>query len=196
MNKQRLLSKTNLWVFRSTALPLVESFLQGHNGLLFAYGITNAGKTYTITGKTNDTEEKGILPRMLDVIFNSINPQENQIKNGDGVVAKVPMDPNMTHWIWLTYYEIYNDKIIGILVLCLCHSLFIIIYLFWSCQDLLNVANQKKLPLKLKDENGKYVLTFLFIFLYQFFYYFYFYIHLFPSISPNPLSGQEERSTK
>jgi len=38
-------------------------------GLLFAYGITNSGKTYTMTG---EPEEAGILPRSLDVIFNSI----------------------------------------------------------------------------------------------------------------------------
>ena len=39
-------------------------------GLLFAYGITNSGKTYTMTG---DPEEAGVLPRSLDVIFNSIS---------------------------------------------------------------------------------------------------------------------------
>jgi hypothetical protein len=93
----------------------VESFLQGHNGLLFAYGITNAGKTYTITGKTQDNEEKGLLPRILDVIFNSITPQgTGNAKKGEGEPARVAMDPNMAHWIWLTYYEIYNDKIYGI----------------------------------------------------------------------------------
>ena len=38
-------------------------------GLLFAYGITNSGKTYTING---EPEEAGVLPRCLDVIFNTI----------------------------------------------------------------------------------------------------------------------------
>lgn len=38
-------------------------------GLLFAYGITNSGKTYTING---EPEEAGVLPRSLDVIFNTI----------------------------------------------------------------------------------------------------------------------------
>lgn len=32
-------------------------------------GVTNAGKTYTVTGIPEDT---GVLPRALDVIFNSI----------------------------------------------------------------------------------------------------------------------------
>ncbi len=39
------------------------------SGLLFAYGITNSGKTYTMNG---EPDQAGILPRSLDIIFNSI----------------------------------------------------------------------------------------------------------------------------
>ncbi len=38
-------------------------------GLLFAYGITNSGKTYTMSGEPN---QPGILPRIMDVLFNTI----------------------------------------------------------------------------------------------------------------------------
>ena len=38
-------------------------------GLLFTYGITSSGKTYTMTGALDD---QGIMPRCLDVLFNSI----------------------------------------------------------------------------------------------------------------------------
>lgn len=31
--------------FNSTTLPLVENLLRGENGLLFAYGVSNSGKT-------------------------------------------------------------------------------------------------------------------------------------------------------
>ena len=41
------------------------------NGLVFAYGVTNSGKTYTIQGK-HDGQNPGILPRAIDVVFNSI----------------------------------------------------------------------------------------------------------------------------
>lgn len=57
--------------FSHTTLPLVKDLLNGENGLIFAYGVTNSGKTYTIQGK-NNTEEAGLLPRTLDVVFNSI----------------------------------------------------------------------------------------------------------------------------
>ncbi|XP_074661164.1 kinesin-like protein KIF23 [Tubulanus polymorphus] len=56
-------------VFDQIAYPLVSDLLHNRNGLLFAYGITSSGKTHTMTGTPL---EQGILPRTLDVIFNSI----------------------------------------------------------------------------------------------------------------------------
>lgn len=57
--------------FSKTTLPLVQDLLDGQNGLLFAYGVTNSGKTYTIQGG-DEPSSAGILPRTLDVIFNSV----------------------------------------------------------------------------------------------------------------------------
>ncbi|KAI6660929.1 Kinesin-like protein KIF23 [Oopsacas minuta] len=62
-------SATQKKVFDHVARPLVYDLLNGKNGLLFTYGITNSGKTYTMTGSH---ENSGILPRCLDVIFNSV----------------------------------------------------------------------------------------------------------------------------
>ena len=56
-------------LFEETALPMVSEVFKGNNSLLFTYGVTNAGKTYTVQG---NAEEPGIVPRSLDVIFNSI----------------------------------------------------------------------------------------------------------------------------
>jgi kinesin family protein 23 len=56
-------------VFDRVALPLVENLIHGKNGLLFTYGVTGSGKTFTMTG---DPQNGGIMPRSLDVIFNSI----------------------------------------------------------------------------------------------------------------------------
>lgn len=60
-------------VFDTVALPLVEDVISGKNGLLFTYGVTGSGKTYTMTGSPKD---QGILPRCLDVIFNTIGSQQ------------------------------------------------------------------------------------------------------------------------
>lgn len=40
-------------------------------GLLFTYGVTGSGKTFTMTGSPG---EGGLLPRSLDMLFNSIAP--------------------------------------------------------------------------------------------------------------------------
>lgn len=56
-------------LFDHVALPLVDDLLHGKNALLFMYGITGSGKTHTMQGTATDG---GVLPRCLDVIFNSL----------------------------------------------------------------------------------------------------------------------------
>lgn len=50
----------------------MRDLLNGENGLVFAYGVTNSGKTYTIQGGSSKGSA-GLLPRTLDVIFNSLD---------------------------------------------------------------------------------------------------------------------------
>uniref|UniRef100_A0A6J0UJA7 Kinesin-like protein n=1 Tax=Pogona vitticeps TaxID=103695 RepID=A0A6J0UJA7_9SAUR len=64
-------SITQKKVFEAVAKPLVEDLIRGKNGLLFTYGVTGSGKTHTMTGSPGDG---GLLPRCLDMIFNSIGP--------------------------------------------------------------------------------------------------------------------------
>ncbi|XP_072807249.1 kinesin-like protein KIF23 isoform X4 [Vicugna pacos] len=56
-------------LFDVVANPLVEDLIHGKNGLLFTYGVTGSGKTHTMTGSPG---EGGLLPRCLDMIFNSV----------------------------------------------------------------------------------------------------------------------------
>jgi len=56
-------------IFEHTTLPLINEVFQGRNCLLFAYGFSGSGKTYSMTGTPKNA---GIIPRSLDVIFNSI----------------------------------------------------------------------------------------------------------------------------
>ncbi|CAH0602017.1 unnamed protein product [Chrysodeixis includens] len=57
-------------VFDKVALPIVEGLIKGKNGLLFTYGVTGSGKTFTMTGEPQNC---GILPRCLNIIFKTIN---------------------------------------------------------------------------------------------------------------------------
>uniref|UniRef100_A0A3B4AI69 Kinesin motor domain-containing protein n=1 Tax=Periophthalmus magnuspinnatus TaxID=409849 RepID=A0A3B4AI69_9GOBI len=58
-------------LFEDVAKPLVDDLIHSKNGLLFTYGVTGSGKTFTMTGSPG---EGGLLPRSLDMLFNSISP--------------------------------------------------------------------------------------------------------------------------
>uniref|UniRef100_A0A3B5B9W5 Kinesin family member 20B n=1 Tax=Stegastes partitus TaxID=144197 RepID=A0A3B5B9W5_9TELE len=59
-------------LFEGTVKDLVKDVLEGRNSLVFTYGVTNAGKTFTFLGPDADA---GVLPRTLNVIFNSVDEQ-------------------------------------------------------------------------------------------------------------------------
>ncbi|XP_024151663.1 kinesin-like protein KIF23 isoform X4 [Oryzias melastigma] len=62
---------TQMELFEDVAKPLVDDLIHCKNGLLFTYGVTGSGKTFTMTGSPG---EGGLLPRSLDMLFNSIGP--------------------------------------------------------------------------------------------------------------------------
>lgn len=68
-------TSTQRQVFESVAQPLVESLIKGKNGLLFTYGVTSSGKTYTMTG---NHENRGIMPRCLEVLFKTISDYQTK----------------------------------------------------------------------------------------------------------------------
>ncbi|XP_068698527.1 kinesin-like protein KIF20A isoform X1 [Montipora foliosa] len=85
--------------FDETTLPLVADFIHGQNCLVFTYGVTNSGKTYTIQGTPKDG---GILPRALDVVFNSIEGKH---------YSKLNLKPRFcTNVIRLTDEEEYREN--------------------------------------------------------------------------------------
>jgi hypothetical protein len=53
-------------VFNEMVLPKLKEFMEGRNQLIFTYGATSSGKTFTIQG---NSEKPGILPRALDAIL-------------------------------------------------------------------------------------------------------------------------------
>ncbi|XP_038562354.1 kinesin-like protein KIF23 isoform X5 [Micropterus salmoides] len=66
-------SISQMELFEDVAKPLVDDLIHGKNGLLFTYGVTGSGKTFTMTGSPG---QGGLLPRSLDMIFNSIAPYQ------------------------------------------------------------------------------------------------------------------------
>ncbi|XP_076985607.1 kinesin-like protein KIF9 isoform X4 [Tamandua tetradactyla] len=52
-------------VYETVAKDVVSQALNGYNGTIMCYGQTGAGKTYTMTGATENYQHRGILPRAL-----------------------------------------------------------------------------------------------------------------------------------
>lgn len=57
---------------------LVQSALDGYKVCIFAYGQTGSGKTYTMLGKPDFLEHKGLIPRSLEQIFKTSQALSSQ----------------------------------------------------------------------------------------------------------------------
>jgi len=77
--------------FQRSTLPLIRDLLSGESALLYAYGVTNSGKTYTIQGGVEEGDA-GLLPRSIDVIFNSISGLQSDRPLRPTGVASVEID--------------------------------------------------------------------------------------------------------
>jgi len=85
---------TQTQVYEATAKNIVKDVLCGYNGTIFAYGQTSSGKTHTMEGVINDPTMQGIIPRIVNDIFNHI----------------YSMEENLEFHIKVSYFEIYLDK--------------------------------------------------------------------------------------
>ena len=61
---------SNTQVFSKTIKPITEHFANGFNSTVFAYGITGAGKSYTMFG--DGTAKPGIIPLTFGHLFESL----------------------------------------------------------------------------------------------------------------------------
>ena len=64
-------------IYENCAKKSVENFLLGYNSAIITYGPNNCGKSYTMTGKIEDDNLKGIIPRAVKDIFEFIYDNDN-----------------------------------------------------------------------------------------------------------------------
>ncbi|KAK9074204.1 hypothetical protein SSX86_006801 [Deinandra increscens subsp. villosa] len=57
---------------------LVQSAMDGYKVCIFAYGQTGSGKTHTMMGTPGSFDDKGLIPRSLEQIFESRQTLQNQ----------------------------------------------------------------------------------------------------------------------
>ena len=58
-----------LQVYNTVVSEMASKALQGFNGTLLAYGQTGAGKTFTITGATENYKQRGAIPRAISQVL-------------------------------------------------------------------------------------------------------------------------------
>ena len=78
----------------------------GYNATCFAYGQTGAGKTYTMygpNGNTDDAEQRGLTPRVLDHLFARM-AREERVSDG-----------TLKYNCSGSFLQIYNERIIDLL---------------------------------------------------------------------------------
>ncbi|KAM4037743.1 kinesin-like protein KIF20A isoform 1-T1 [Anomaloglossus baeobatrachus] len=91
--------------FDGTMRHVVKDALNCQNWLVYTYGVTNSGKTYTIQGTNKDG---GILPRSISLIFNSV--QDRLYKSSD-------LKPLSNEVIWLDSKQVRQEELKKISVL-------------------------------------------------------------------------------
>ncbi|XP_068024775.1 kinesin-like protein KIF6 [Melanerpes formicivorus] len=96
-------------VFDSIAKPVAESVLAGYNGTIFAYGQTGSGKTFTITGGAERYSDRGIIPRTLSYIFNSLQKFLDTIESKVKVTIMEDPDQNI-HLKNLSLQQASNEE--------------------------------------------------------------------------------------
>ena len=67
-------------VYNESAKQIVSDVMAGYNGTIFAYGQTSSGKTHTMEGVLGDPQLQGIIPRIVNDIFNFIYSMDENIE--------------------------------------------------------------------------------------------------------------------
>ena len=79
-------------IFDSIAIDALDRFLEGFNATIFAYGQTGSGKTFTIEGSAKRFEDRGLIPRSINYIYEKLKDRTDQ---------------DIT--VHISYFEIYNE---------------------------------------------------------------------------------------
>ncbi|EDM13173.1 M-phase phosphoprotein 1 (predicted) [Rattus norvegicus] len=85
--------------FQGCIMQPVKDLLKGHSRLIFTYGLTNSGKTYTFQGRLTNSLT---IPEFEETMNNC----EQSSLNVD----------NIKYSVWVSFFEIYNESIYDLFV--------------------------------------------------------------------------------
>ncbi|XP_013400973.1 kinesin-like protein KIF9 [Lingula anatina] len=85
-------------VYQTVGQNMVTQALEGFNGTLMCYGQTGAGKTFTVTGATENYRHRGLIPRAISQLYREIEDRPEYAIN-----------------VRISYLEIYNETMFDLL---------------------------------------------------------------------------------
>uniref|UniRef100_A0A8C7CPW8 Kinesin-like protein n=1 Tax=Oncorhynchus kisutch TaxID=8019 RepID=A0A8C7CPW8_ONCKI len=85
-------------VYGRVGRGVVLGALEGYNGTVMCFGQTGAGKTYTMTGATENYKQRGIIPRALQEVFHEVEQRSDHAFS-----------------VHLSFLEIYNETLVDLL---------------------------------------------------------------------------------
>ena len=128
-------------LYNNVAPPLLDSFLNGYNATILAYGQTGAGKTYTMGSEAGGkdlmenlqdgiklNESDGLIPRFMSDLFASLfqrkeesekaalkSPKSKSGEAGDGTNAADHSISLIDFTVSASFLEVYGDELYDIL---------------------------------------------------------------------------------
>jgi kinesin family protein 6/9 len=85
-------------VYDTVVKDITNKTLEGYNGTVLCYGQTGAGKTFTMTGATENYEQRGLIPRTIQHLFKEIQSRQDR-----------------SYTVRIGYLEIYNEQLFDLL---------------------------------------------------------------------------------
>ncbi|XP_071491639.1 kinesin-like protein KIF1C [Diadema antillarum] len=82
-------------VYEDLGQEMLQHAFEGYNVCIFAYGQTGAGKSYTMMGK-QEPSQQGIIPLLCQELFDRIDCNSN---------------PNLKYSVEVSYMEIYCERV-------------------------------------------------------------------------------------
>jgi len=81
-------------VFAEVGRPILCEGMEGFNGTIFAYGQTGSGKTHSLLHRGDEASENGLLPRLVQELF-------------EGIAA----DPTSAYEVEAAAMQVYNESV-------------------------------------------------------------------------------------
>lgn len=86
-------------LYATVAQPMVQQVLSGFNATIMAYGQTGAGKTFSMMGAPESSENAGIIPRIVSDLFAHMDNQTGEVE----------------YLVECSFVEIYMEKVCDLL---------------------------------------------------------------------------------